>query len=141
MAMRLIIIDDEAILLNLYKFIFKTEVRNNEYQIETFVDGKDLVEYIESNPTDTLNDVIVIICDINMPVMDGYKVLSYIKSKFENVLVMISSAYNDEKTVEKIKELKADYFLPKPVDFNELKKTLGEIRLRVSGTQTDTPGA
>lgn len=128
MTLRLIVIDDEAAVLNLYKLIFKNEVRSKEYQIETFQNGKELVDHLDANPGDNLNDVIVVICDLNMPIMDGYKVLSHMKAKFHKVLIMISSAYSDEKTLEKIKELKADYFLPKPVDFNYLKNTLKEIR-------------
>jgi CheY-like chemotaxis protein len=61
-----------------------------------------------------------------MPGMSGLELLHEIKSKQSNPspVVMMVTAYGDEDNFNRAKELGADDFLTKPVDFNLLKDKL-----------------
>jgi CheY-like chemotaxis protein len=75
--------------------------------------------------------VIVILSDINMPGMDGLKLLGKIKERFPDLPVMVT-AYGDDERRRRADELGAAEFLTKPVDFDRLK-----VRLRQLPTAAD----
>lgn len=59
-----------------------------------------------------------IVLDLMMPDMDGFRVLSEIRTRdlAPNARVVILSSKDDEKTLVRGYELKADQFFMKPVD-------------------------
>jgi two-component system, chemotaxis family, chemotaxis protein CheY len=61
-----------------------------------------------------------------MPGMSGLELLGHIKKKFSTPppVVMMITAYGDAENYNTAKELGADDFLTKPVDFNLLKEKL-----------------
>ena len=65
--------------------------------------------------------VIVILSDINMPGMDGLRLLGKIKERFPDLPVMMVTAYGDDERRRRAGELGAAEFLTKPVDFERLK--------------------
>jgi CheY-like chemotaxis protein len=71
--------------------------------------------------------LIVILSDINMPGMDGLTLLGEIKQRFPDVPVMMVTAYGDDERRRRASELGAAEFLPKPVDFDQLKAQLRQL--------------
>jgi DNA-binding response OmpR family regulator len=71
-------------------------------------------------------DYALILSDINMPGMSGFELLQKVKIDFPELKVMMISAYGDDEHQTKAKNLGADDFITKPVDFKEL-----EARLRL----------
>ena len=71
-------------------------------------------------------EAVLILSDINMPGMSGLQLLEIIKKDFTAPppIVMMVTAYGDEDNFNTAKELGADDFLTKPVDFKLLKKKL-----------------
>jgi CheY-like chemotaxis protein len=71
-------------------------------------------------------EAVLILSDINMPGMSGLQLLEIIKKDFiaPPPVVMMVTAYGDEENFNIAKELGADDFLTKPVDFKLLKEKL-----------------
>ena len=61
---------------------------------------------------------------MNMPGMDGLELLAEINQRFPNLPVMMVTAYGDDDRRRRARELGAFEFLPKPVDFDQLKAQL-----------------
>ena len=112
-----------------------TEVRENlteilqmaNYNAFSAADGKEGIKLIKKENPD------LIICDIMMPVMDGYGVLHIISKdpKYSSIPFIFLSAKNEHADVRKGMDLGADDFLRKPVQGEDLLKAV-EIRLRKS---------
>ena len=65
-----------------------------------------------------------------MPIMDGFKAFSHIKSDFPKARIIIYSAIQEPQKLDKLKRQGAKYFLEKPLqltriaDLKKLKDTL-----------------
>ncbi|MHB8654007.1 MAG: response regulator [Terriglobia bacterium] len=70
-----------------------------------------------------------LLLDVNMPGGTGFEVLKRLKnsSKTNQIPVIVVSGSIDEKTAGAVKELGAEAFLPKPVDFDQLLETLYRV--------------
>ena len=70
----------------------------------------------------------LVLCDINMPIMDGYELLSVLRRDHPHlaeVPFIFLSANADRSHVVAGKELGADAYLTKPIDFDLLTATVG----------------
>ncbi|HEV2350212.1 MAG TPA: response regulator [Terriglobia bacterium] len=78
-----------------------------------------------------------IVLDVNMPGGTGLEVLRRLKnsSKTNQIPVIVVSGSIDERTAEMVKTMGAEEYLPKPVDFDGLKRALQ----RTIGTAIDLP--
>jgi DNA-binding response OmpR family regulator len=86
----------------------------------------------------TLPDVIIL--DIQMPGGTGIAVLKQLKASTNTsqIPVIVLSGSIDPEIVPTVKDLGADEFLPKPVDLDELYRTLS--RLLRTTPQAPPPG-
>src|ERR1700740_1810465 len=71
--------------------------------------------------------LVAVLSDINMPGMDGLELLAEIKQRFPNLPVMMVTAYGDDDRRRQARELGAFEFIPKPVDFDQLRVWLQEL--------------
>jgi two-component system nitrogen regulation response regulator GlnG len=62
-----------------------------------------------------------------MPGMDGLELLAEIKQRFPDLPVMMVTAYGYDDRRHRARELGAFEFLPKPVDFDQLKAQLRQL--------------
>jgi CheY-like chemotaxis protein len=64
----------------------------------------------------------LILMDINMPVMDGYRATTIIKNnkRFKDVPVVALSALNLDQEIDKMKKVGMSAFLPKPLNLKQL---------------------
>lgn len=71
----------------------------------------------------------MILADINMPLMDGLKLLSIIRNdpKLKEIPYVIISTEGGEAEVEKGMKLGATAYLPKPIQTSDLLKKVKEI--------------
>lgn len=95
------------------------------YQVSTAENGKIGVELAETFRPD------LIICDIMMPVMNGYEVLGNLSSNPMTAFIpfIFISAKTEKSEIRKGMELGADDYLTKPFDATELLNTV-EIRIK-----------
>ncbi|MBI3995205.1 MAG: response regulator [Nitrospirae bacterium] len=71
----------------------------------------------------------LIVADINMPLMDGLKLLSIVRKdpNYSLIPVIIVSTEGADADKEKGLKLGANAYLPKPIQTNELLKTVKEL--------------
>lgn len=124
--MKILIVEDEKELPS----TIAEGLRLDGYAIDTCDNGKEACKlcYIESYD--------LIILDLNLPVMDGFKVLQHIRKTNAHLKILILSARND--VFDKVKGLDngANDYLKKPFDFVELEARIRNL-LRKKKIQQD----
>lgn len=65
-----------------------------------------------------------VILDINLPDINGFKVLQFLKEKHPEIPVVMISGFGDEITEEEVISRKGDAYLPKPVTSEKLDEYL-----------------
>ncbi len=118
--MRLLLAEDERDLSNALVVYMK---RNN-YSIDAVYDGKAALEYLEADVYDC------VILDIMMPEVDGITVLKTIRSKGNNVPVIILTAKSeiDDRVIGL--DAGADDYLCKPFSMKELNARIRSVTRR-----------
>ena len=100
----------------------QTEMESVFGTVLTAANGRDGLEVMERQKAD------VIITDVMMPEMDGIEFCTRVKkdSRFKGVPVIILSARADAQSVRRGYEARADHYLEKPFDFDELVEIINE---------------
>lgn len=91
--------------------------------VHNAVDALSMLDKTQKLPT-------CIFLDINMPVMNGFTVLTHIKSnpKLAGIPVIMYSTTQNQKEAEKCLDLGADRFLRKTSDYRKLVNSLREVK-------------
>jgi CheY-like chemotaxis protein len=120
--MKILAVDDEADVQNLFEQRFRKEIKNGEMEFVFANSGNEAMKYLNNHN----HEDVLVLSDINMPGMSGLELLQNIKQKFENPspVVMMVTAYGDEENYNQAMKFGADDFLTKPVDFKLLKEKL-----------------
>lgn len=84
---KILIVDDEVQILKALSRIFV----ETDYEIYTADNSKEALQLLENTKID------MVISDMRMPDLDGYKLLSFIKEKYPKIIRIILSGYADEK--------------------------------------------
>lgn len=116
----LVIEDDEYLLLLIKRFL-----KSKQFNVLTAENGFiGLVLAKEQKPD-------LIVCDIKMPVLDGYGVLENLRKdlKISRIPVFFISFYADDESIARAYQLGVNEYLTKPVDFNKL---LAKIKQRLN---------
>ncbi len=90
-------------------------------QVESASNGLDGLKCYKNGTFD------LVITDINMPIMDGIKMVEKIKKLNPTQKCIVISAYKEFEYLEKVKRLDIDLFLTKPVDLEELLKSIYRV--------------
>jgi two-component system, chemotaxis family, chemotaxis protein CheY len=123
--MKILVVDDEKDVQVLFEQRFRREIKNGEMNFVFAFSGEDALAYLMQHK----HEAVLILSDINMPGMSGLELLKHIKQKYLKPppVVMMITAYGDAENYNTAKELGADDFLTKPVDFILLKEKLKTI--------------
>jgi CheY-like chemotaxis protein len=115
---RVLVVDDEENI----RLLFKEELEEEDYDVETASNGVEALEKIKGTPFD------VVVLDIKMPVMDGIQTLNAIKNINKDQPVILCSAYGEFK--QDLSSWVSDGYVVKSADTRELKETIKEILTR-----------
>jgi two-component system, chemotaxis family, chemotaxis protein CheY len=123
--MKILVVDDERDVQILFEQRFRKEIKENLIEFVFAFSGEEALIYLNQHE----HEAVLILSDINMPGMSGLELLEHIKQKYHKPppLVMMITAYGDSENFKIAKELGADDFLTKPVDFTSLKEKLKSI--------------
>jgi len=118
--MKILVVDDERDIQMLFEQRFRKEIKEKSLEFAFAFSGEEALTYLRKQNHQT----VLILSDINMPGMSGLELLRHIKEKYviPPPRVMMITAYGDAENFEKAKQLGADDFLTKPVDFKYLKE-------------------
>ncbi len=123
---KILIVDDEASI----RMLYREEFQDEGYEVFEAEDGHKLIERIEEGKPD------LIVLDIKMAAYDGLDLLQEIRQQFQDLPVIISSAYGAYKG--DYKTLAADYYVVKSSDLSELKQ---KVRKALEGRVPSKKGS
>lgn len=120
--MHVLVVDDELDIPALYQQRFRKEIRSGKWQLDFAFSGNQALELCKEMG----DEVALILSDINMPGMDGLEMLKRLRSEIpgKKPIVIMVTAYGDERNYKKAMEYGANGFMTKPVNFDELKKQM-----------------
>ena len=114
---KILIVDDDR---GMVHSLERTLVLENKYIVDTAFDGFQAGRKFAAFKPD------FIILDIRMPGLDGYQLCAYIRSEASNkhIKILVISAMNDPKGIQKILALGADDYLEKPFSNQVLQEKI-----------------
>jgi CheY-like chemotaxis protein len=123
--MKILVVDDERDVQLLFQQRFRKEIRKGELEFVFAFSGEEALRYLNEHN----HEAVLILSDINMPGMSGLELLEQIKKNFLKPppVVMMITAYGDQENRDSSKQLGADDFLTKPLDFTLLKTKLKDL--------------
>ncbi len=115
---RVLVIDDDKMIQESAAF----QLRKEGFEVITADDGHQALDLVDRYRID------VIVCDIIMPKMSGLGLISLLKNFYLNRIpvIMISSMDKGDVVLSAI-DMGADYFMAKPLDYEELVTKVKEL--------------
>ncbi len=87
--------------------------------IEQFVD-------LEKSDSNKIPDIMIV--DIQMPKMDGFEVVEWIKNNHPKIKIVISSMSSDDATILRMMKMGVDSYLVKnDLDYDEIRYMISEV--------------
>lgn len=128
MAKRLLVVDDEPNLLTAIAAV----LRGENYEVMTARHGRDALLQIAKSMPD------LIVSDVRMPVMDGFKLARQLRVAPHTALIPIVFLTAKDETDDRVEGFRAgvDVYLTKPFEPNELIAVVSNILARVERTRT-----
>jgi CheY-like chemotaxis protein len=131
---KVICIDDDPIALMLSKLVLaKSSI---ESEVITATSGKDAMDYLNDNEVINKNKSskkgLLILLDLNMPVMDGWEFLKQFSQKlmdqYNNTKIVLLTSSLDPNDVKKSKDFSLILdFLPKPLTNEALNSIIAKL--------------
>jgi two-component system chemotaxis response regulator CheY len=111
----ILIVEDSPTMRQLLSFAMK---RISDSKIIEATDGVDALKKLSSEKVD------IILADINMPIMDGLKLVSLVRgnASYKNIPIIIITTEGAEEDKKKALALGANAYLTKPIQTQELIK-------------------
>ncbi|MDX1582991.1 MAG: response regulator [Thermoanaerobaculia bacterium] len=115
-----LVVEDSPTMRQLISFSLK---RFKGAKIIEAVDGVDALKKLSGEQID------LILTDINMPVMDGLKLVSLVRQNedLKNIPIIIITTEGAEEDRERGLALGANAYISKPIQSSHLIKTIGEL--------------
>lgn len=129
---RILVVDDNAE----NRYGLEVLLTAQGYQVTPAAHGREALEAARRDPPD------LIIADILMPVMDGFRLCSEWKrdARLRTIpFVLYTATYTDQKDRQFALNLGADRFLVKPTDIGEILRVVHEILLARGGPDRVPP--
>jgi len=119
-SLRILVVEDSPTMRQLISFALK---RLPGVEITEAADGVDGLKKINSAQFD------LIITDINMPVMDGLKLISLVRRdmKYKNIPIMIITTEGGAEDRERALALGADAYITKPIQAGNVLDTVKSL--------------
>ncbi len=116
---KVLVVDDEPDVQVMFQQRMRREVRAGIYELFFAQSGLEALDVLRENPS-----IRLILTDLNMPGMDGMELLGALGESWPEVQSIVVSAYGDPQRMNEARELGAQGFVVKPVDFADLKEML-----------------
>ncbi len=115
----ILVADDSNIVRNFVSRIF-----SDTYKVGVAKDGKEAIEIIKSNIGN--NNIKAILLDLNMPEVDGFAVLEYMKENklFTEMPVSIISGDSSKETIDKAFTYQIVDMIKKPFNDTDIKRVV-----------------
>ena len=122
----ILIIDDNESILN----IITEKLKNcgEEIEVKTALNGKLAVEILNTSKVD------LVVTDLDMPVMDGFELLSHINRHFNHIPAIVMTGFGSQAYKSRLAQLGVFNYIDKPFSTEVLEeKILGVLHSRNKG--------
>ncbi len=119
MGVKILIVDDEPEMERLIRQQFRRKIRNGEYECAFVTNGADALASLQAKP-----ETDVVLCDINMPVMNGLELVAHMAALPHPTKAVMVSAYGNMQNIRSAMNRGAFDFVVKPIDFEDLEITI-----------------
>lgn len=113
---KILVVDDNSADLMLMEEFLK-----EKFYIKAVSSGQEALHLLNNNSFD------LVITDMCMPKMDGFKLIENIKDQWPGMPVIMISATLDKKCQQKALEMNVAAFLNKPIAKSSLMKTIEQV--------------
>lgn len=115
----ILVVDDSNIIRNFVSRIFK-----DNYKVGVAKDGQEAINLIQANSNN--NTISAILLDLNMPNVDGFAVLEYMKKNnlFTKIPVSIISGDSSKETIDRAFTYQIVDMLGKPFNESDVKRVV-----------------
>jgi type II secretory ATPase GspE/PulE/Tfp pilus assembly ATPase PilB-like protein/CheY-like chemotaxis protein len=122
---KVLLVDDEDQL----RKVMRDLLERDGYDVEEARDGVEALDQVDRHAPD------IIVLDLNLPGLDGYGVLSHLRSRpaTAEIPVVVLTARGDEENEVRVFEMGADDFLSKPFRARALSARLQAVMTRRRG--------
>ena len=127
--MKILVVDDEALLVKGIRF----NLQNEGYEVITGSDGLEAVRLVQEQSPD------LVVLDVMMPNMDGMTACSKIR-EFSDIPIILLTAKTDDMDKLMGFDHGADDYLTKPFNILELKARIRALLRRSGSSEKKTPG-
>lgn len=105
-----------------------------ENPIKAFENGQQALDYLKGQGDFEgcpLNRCILLLLDLNMPVMNGVELLRILKqdNRLREIPVIILTSTDDQREIDECYRLGCNLYVPKPVEFNRFSEVVRELGL------------
>ncbi len=107
---KILIVDDDKITRNMLARILKPH--SKKFKVLTAEDGTDAVMAVSTNKIN------LVITDIQMNVMDGLELISYIKKNHPEMSIFAMTAFDNPETEAEINAAAISGYFKKPLDMD-----------------------
>ena len=119
-TIKILSVDDEAPIELMMRHHFRREIRSGKYEFFFARNGLEALAVLANTP-----DIEIILCDINMPEMDGLTLLAKVNEMHNPAMrVIMVSAYGDMTNIRQAMNNGAFDFAMKPIDMDDLARTI-----------------
>lgn len=120
MIKRILIADDHELFTSGLESLLSKNP--NYYVTGLFKNGKEVQAFFENRGQADL-----LVLDLNMPVMDGIQLLTYLQRKFSQLKILIVSMHKTESSINLCKKLGAKGYISKDAHLTSLLEAVEEI--------------
>lgn len=113
----ILVVDDEVTICELSKNL----LTSNGYNVHVAYSGKEALEVLKNN------DIALVLSDVIMPNMDGYKLSANIRGIYPHIKIQLVSGFDDDRKRTKEDEILAQQLLHKPYRANDLLRVIRKL--------------
>jgi len=112
----ILIVDDEIGVRQSLKMLLK-----NDYEVFLAEDAKEAFSQIKEHPPQ------IVLLDVTLPDLDGFKVLERIKQDHPDIIVIVmTGSIMTEEMILEVERFRAYGYVSKPFDINELRLMIAQ---------------
>ncbi|WP_019500250.1 response regulator [Pseudanabaena sp. PCC 6802] len=120
---KILVVDDEVEMERLIEQRFRKQIKAQELEFIFAANGVEALHKLQDN-----GHVDMVLTDLNMPHMDGLTLIEQLTKVDETLKAVVMSAYSDMPNIRQAMNRGAVDFLAKPIDFQDLEKTIQKTK-------------
>ena len=114
----LVVGDEESV-----RMVLRIVLEQMNYKVVTACDGEDGLEKLQEN----MDDIRLVISDMHMPRLDGFSMVTKMRSMLPDLDIMVASGRVDQVLEKKLNDLGIREILGKPFPQKDLRAALDRI--------------